>query len=140
MDIRTSNMAIKRGFTCGAFDLLHAGHCLMLEEAKKQCDYLIVGLQIDPSIERDYKHKPIQTVEERYIQLKSCKYVDEIWSYKTEADLVKMLKTIKPDIRIIGEDWRGRQFTGHELPIEVYYNSRSHNYSSSELRNRIKNG
>lgn len=131
---------IKKGFTCGAFDLLHAGHCLMLKEAREQCDFLIVGLHEDPSVERDYKHKPIQTLEERMIQLKSCRFVDEIWCYKTESDLLNMLKKINPDIRIIGEDWRGKPFTGYELPIEVYYNSRNHNYSSSELRNRIKNG
>jgi len=128
---------MKRGFTAGAFDLLHAGHVLMLEEAKTKCDYLIVGLQVDPSMDRPEKNKPVQSVFERYFQLKACRYVDEIIPYDTEKDIYNLLCAIKPDIRIIGEDYRDKSFTGRDLPIEIYYNSRKHPYSSSELRKRL---
>ena len=133
-----------KGITFGAFDLLHAGHCLMLEEAKKQCDWLVVGLQNDPSeTPAEYrgkkKSKPVQSLEERYIQLKSNRYVDEIIMYNSEEDLYKLLLEIKPDVRIIGADWHGKKFTGHDLPIKVYYNTRDHSYSTTELRERIKN-
>ena len=108
----------------------------MLQEAKKQCDFLIVGLQTDPSRDRPEKNRPTQSVFERYIQLEGCKYVDKIIPYDNEEDLRNLLLSIQPDIRVIGEDYRGKQFTGCDLPIEVYYNSRSHPYSSSELRKR----
>ena len=120
-------------------DLLHAGHCLMLQECKKRCDYLIVGLHTDPTIDRPEKHKPIETVSERYIRLESCKYVDLIMLYDTEAELIKLLKKVKPDIRFLGADWKGKKFTGHELPIKVIFTDRDHDYSSSNLRDRIKN-
>lgn len=131
-----------RGITFGAFDLLHAGHCLMLEEAKKQCDYLIVGLQEDPSqTPKEYrgkkKSKPVQDLRERQIQLTANRYVDEVVIYKTEEDLYKLLINLKPDVRIIGADWKNKKFTGWDLPIKVYYNSRNHNYSSTSLRKRI---
>ena len=131
----------KTGFTCGAFDLLHAGHILMFKEAREQCDYLIVGLQTDPSIDRPDKHKPIQSVEERRIVLEGIRYIDEIFEYKTEKDLYKFLKLSQDsiDIRIVGADWKGKEFTGYDLPIKIYFNSRNHNYSSSELRKRICN-
>jgi glycerol-3-phosphate cytidylyltransferase len=125
------------GFTCGAFDVLHAGHFLMLEEAKKQCEYLIVGLQSDPTIDRPEKNKPVQTVEERKIQLEACKFIDEVVVYNTEMELVKLLNQIKPDIRIIGEDWKNKNFTGIEIGIPIHYNERKHDYSSSNLRKRI---
>lgn len=128
---------MKIGFTCGAFDLLHPGHIFMLKEAKGQCDHLIVGLHSDPTIDRPEKNKPIQTLFERWTQLKGCKYVDEVVPYDTEADLYNILTTIKPDVRIIGADWEGKKYTGHDLPIEVYFNKRNHNYSSSELRKRL---
>src|ERR1035437_8346369 len=127
------------GFTCGSMDLVHAGHCLMLQECKKRCDYLIVGLHTDPTIDRPEKHKPIETVSERYIRLESCKYVDLIMLYDTEAELIKLLKKVKPDIRFLGADWKGKKFTGHELPIKVIFTDRDHDYSSSNLRDRIKN-
>lgn len=127
-----------RGFTCSAFDLLHTGHIAMLEEAKTQCDYLIVGLHTNPHIDRDAKNKPIQTTFERFYQLKGCKFVDEIIPYDTEEDLVNLLNIVKPDIRILGKEYKDRQFTGCELPIKTYFNSREHNYSSSELRSRLK--
>ena len=130
---------MKTGFTCGAFDLLHAGHILMLEEAKSFCDYLIVGLHSDPSIDRLEKNKPIQSLNERLIQLRAVKYVNLILIYDTEDDLVNLLKAIKPDMRIIGDDYRDKNFTGDDLGIELKFNSRNHKFSSSELRDRIKN-
>jgi len=126
-----------KGFTCGAFDLLHPGHILMLQEISDQCDYLIVGLQSDPSIDRSEKNKPIETIDERLIRLEACKYVDEIIIYNTEADLYKLLKELKPDVRFLGADWQGKHFTGDDLPIKVIFNSRGHGYSSSNLRKRI---
>ena len=128
-----------KGFTCGALDLLHAGHVMMLKECKAQCDFLIVGLQVDPSIDRPEKHKPIETIEERMIRLKGCRYVDKIVVYETELDLFYLLKETKPDVRFLGEDWKGKEFTGDSLPIKIIYNSRNHNYSSSNLIQRIKN-
>lgn len=129
---------LKVGFTASAFDLLHAGHILMLKEAKGYCDYLMVGLQVDPTIDRPNKNQPVQSVTERYIQLAAVKYVDEIIVYSTENDLLQILKAFPIDIRIIGEDYRGKQFTGHDLGLhDVIYNSRKHDYSSSNLRERI---
>jgi glycerol-3-phosphate cytidylyltransferase len=132
---------MKTGFTCGTFDLLHAGHVLMLQEARQQCDYLIVGLHNDPSIERKHKNLPIQSIVERMIQLKAVKYVDEIWVYNSEQDLLDLLKVLPVSIRILGEEYRNQDFTGRgiceERGIELYYNSRQHNFSSTELRKRI---
>ncbi len=130
---------MKTGFTCGAFDLLHSGHILMLEEAKSFCDYLIVGLHSDPNIDRPHKNKPIQSLNERLIQLRAVKYIDLVLIYDTEADLINLLKAIKPNIRIVGDDYKDKKFTGDNLGIEIKFNSRNHNFSSSELRNRIKN-
>lgn len=126
-----------KGFTCGALDLLHAGHVLMLKECKSQCDYLIVGLQTDPSIDRPEKNKPVETVEERKIRLQGCKYVDKIITYNTEEDLYNLLKELKPDIRFLGADHKDKPFTGEDLPIKVIFNSRDHNFSSSNLKQRI---
>jgi glycerol-3-phosphate cytidylyltransferase len=133
---------MRKGITFGAFDLCHAGHMLMFKEAKEQCDYLIVGLQIDPShTPESYrgkkKNSPIMSFEERLIILQGIRYIDEIVPYDTEEDLYELLKKIKPDIRIIGADWKGKKFTGYDLPIEMYYNSRDHQYSTSELRRRV---
>jgi glycerol-3-phosphate cytidylyltransferase len=128
-----------KGITFGQMDLLHAGHCLMLKECKAQCDYLIVGLQTDATLDRPTKHKAIETVEERMIRLQACKYVDKIIVYNRESDLLNILKEVKPDIRFLGEDWKGKHFTGEELPIKIIWNSRGHNYSSSNLIERIKN-
>jgi len=125
------------GFTCGSFDLLHAGHVLMLEEAKSQCDHLIVGVQSDPSLDRLNKNKPVQFYDERLIMVKAIKHVDRVVLYDTEEDLVNLLKMIQPDIRIVGADWKGKEFTGHDLDIEVYFNSREHSWSTSNLRKRI---
>lgn len=129
---------MKIGFTCSAFDLLHAGHVSMLEEAKKQCDYLIVGLHTNPQIDRPTKNKPVETTFERYVRLKGCKFVDEIIPYDTEEDLVNLLNIIKPDIRILGEEYRDKDFTGKGL-VPEYFNTRSHNYSTTALRKRLCN-
>ena len=128
---------MKTGFTCSTFDLFHAGHIIMLEEAKKQCDYLIVGLQTDPTIDRPYKNKPVQTVFERYIQLKACRYVDEIVVYATEKELLDILLSYPIDVRILGEEYLNDKFTGYELDIECYYNTRKHSFSTTELRQRV---
>ena len=131
---------MKKGFTCSCFDLMHPGHIKMLQDARNQCDYLIVGLQEDPTIDRpDTKNKPIQTLEERYIMLSAVRFVDEIMIYKTEDDLYSYLKKNKPDIRILGSDYDipDKRFTGDNLNIDIYYHKRDHNWSSTEMRQRI---
>jgi len=125
------------GFTCSCFDLLHAGHIIMLRYAKARCDRLIVGLQTDPTIDRPEKNKPIQSLEERRIQLEAVKYVDEIFTYDTEEELYKKLLDIKPDVRILGSDYIGKSFTGDDLDIKIYYHDRNHNYSTTNLREKI---
>lgn len=124
------------GFTCGTFDLLHAGHILMLKSCKEYCVTLIVGLQIDPSF-RSGKNSPIQTLEERQIQLEGCKYVDKIIKYDTEEDLIELLTKLKPDVRFVGKDWLNKKITGNDLDTTILYNERDHNYSTTELRERI---
>ena len=126
-----------KGFTCSSFDLLHAGHILMLEDAKSQCDKLIVGLQTDPTIDRPEKNKPIQSFEERYIQLQAVKYIDEIFIYDTEEDLYKKILYFNPDVRILGSDYIDKPFTGDDLNIPIYFHERKHNYSSTNLRGKI---
>lgn len=130
---------MKIGFTCSTFDLFHAGHIIMLEEAKKQCDFLIVGLQTDPTIDRPEKNKPVQTLFERFIQLKACKFVDQIIPYATEKELRDILLSFKVDVRILGEEYAGKDFTGSDLDIECYFNKRKHSFSTSELRQRVIN-
>ena len=133
---------MKVGITFSTFDLLHAGHIKMLEEAKRQCDYLIVGLQLDPSLERSEKNSPSQSIIERYIQLKGCVHIDEIVPYVSEQDLEDILRSFKLDVRIIGEEYKDRQFTGKEYcknkGIDIYYNKRDHRFSSSGLRKQVK--
>lgn len=129
---------MKVGFTCSCFDLFHAGHVMMLQEAKSQCDYLIVGLQTDPTIDRPEKNKPVQSISERYIQLSACKYVDEIIVYATEQDLIDVLASFPIDVRILGEEYIDRDFTGRDFDMEYYFNRRQHGFSTTELRNRIK--
>ena len=132
---------MKKGFTCSCFDLMHPGHIKMLQDARNQCDYLIVGLQEDPTIDRpDTKNKPIQTLEERFIMLSAVRFIDEIMLYKTEDDLYSYLKKNKPDIRILGSDYDipDKRFTGDNLNIDIYYHKRDHNWSSTEMRQRIK--
>ena len=129
------------GFTCSTFDLLHAGHILMLAECKQICDYLIVGVQSDPTIDRPgTKNKPVQSIVERYVQLSAVKFVDEIIVYNTEKDLEDMLMFLPISVRIIGEEYKDKDFTGKQIcedrGVKVWYNSRNHRFSSSELRQR----
>ena len=127
------------GFTCSSFDLLHAGHILMLKDAKEQCDYLIVGLHKDPTIDRpNSKNKPIQSLQERKIQLEAVKYVDQIIIYETEKELYGLLKDINPKIRVLGTDYKGKKFTGDDLNIKIYFHTRNHSFSSNNIRDRIK--
>ena len=137
----TSNLKVRNrivGVTAGAFDLLHAGHIKLLEDAKSQCTHLIVLLQSDPSIDRPQKNKPIQSLDERLIQLEAVKFVDQVLVYDTEAQLYQLLENLKPDIRIQGNDWDGKSFTGQDLNIPIYYHDRlSHTFSSTDLRMRV---
>jgi glycerol-3-phosphate cytidylyltransferase len=130
------------GITCSSFDLFHAGHVKMLEEAKQHCDYLIIALQTDPTIDRPEKNKPIQSVVERWVQVNACKWVDQIVPYTTEGDLEDIFMSFKLDCRIIGDEYETRDFTAKDIclkrGIKIIYNSRDHNWSSSELRKRIK--
>ena len=132
---------MKVGFTCSTFDLLHAGHVIMLREAKEQCDYLLVGLQVDPSIDRKDKNSPIQTIVERYTQLKAVGYVDEIIPYGTEEDLEDILQMYPINIRILGEEYRDKDFTGKDIcrsrDIDLHFNKRDHRFSTSDLRSRV---
>ncbi len=132
----------KVGITFSTFDLLHAGHVKMLEEAKSVCDYLIVGLQLDPSLDRPEKNSPSQSIIERYIQLKACKHVDEIVPYVTEQDLEDILRAFRIDVRILGEEYKDQPFTGRsyceEKGIAFYFNRRDHRFSSSGLRVQVQ--
>jgi glycerol-3-phosphate cytidylyltransferase len=125
------------GFTCSTFDLFHAGHIMMLREAKEQCNYLIVGLQTDPTIDRQQKNKPVQSVFERFVQLDACKYVDQVVVYATEKELRDILLSYPIDVRILGEEYRDKEFTGFDIPTEFYFNKRRHSFSTSELRQRV---
>ena len=129
---------MKKGITFGAFDLFHAGHILMLEEAKTVCDYLIVAIQSDPSLDREAKNSPVQSVEERELQVSACRYVDEVIIYDREADLLEILDTFSWDVRILGDEYQNKDFTGREKYLDrCYFNKRPHNFSTSELRERI---
>jgi len=127
------------GITAGAFDLFHAGHVLMLKDASNQCDHLIVALQTDPSIDRKEKYKPVQSMYERFVQVDACKYVDEIIPYETEDDLYALIMNNNIDLRIIGNEYRNEDFTAREVGLEIYYNARNHQWSTTELRERILN-
>jgi len=131
-----------KGITFSSFDLFHSGHVAMLKEARNNCDYLMVGLQTDPTIDRPEKNKPIQSVFERYVQLEGCKYIDEIIPYETEKDLIDILLTYDINVRFIGEEYRTNEFTGKQLcvdkSIKIYYNKRQHSFSTSGLRKRIE--
>jgi glycerol-3-phosphate cytidylyltransferase len=130
------------GFTCSTFDLLHSGHVAMLREAKTACDYLICALQNDPSVDRPEKNKPIQNIVERQAQLAAIKYVDEILVYNTEEELLDILAMYHIDVKIMGEEYRDKDFTGRELckqrDIEFYFNKRDHRFSTSNLRKRVE--
>lgn len=129
------------GFTASTFDLLHAGHIQMLREAKEHCDYLLVGLQYDPSVDRPEKNSPVQTMVERYTQLKAVSYVDEIIPYATERDIEDICEMYHIDIRILGEEYKEKDFTGKDIckrrGIQLYFNKRDHRFSSSDLRRRV---
>ena len=129
---------MKKGITFGAFDLFHAGHVLMLQEAKTVCDYLIVCIQADPSIDRKSKNTPVQSLIEREIQVTACKYVDEVLVYETEADLLKILEETDWDVRILGDEYKDKEFTGRDQYLDkCYFNKRPHTFSSTELRERV---
>ena len=130
----------KIGITCSTFDFLHAGHVVMLEEAKRHCDYLIAALQVDPTIDRPEKKYPVQSIVERQIQLAAVKFVDEIVMYNTEKDLEDLFLTLPINVRIIGDEYKDNDFTGKEIcrqrDIQILYNKRDHSFSTSDLRNR----
>lgn len=131
-------MSDRVGIVASSFDLFHAGHVLMLNEAKDICDRLVVAIQSDPTIDRPEKNKPIQGLFERYVQVRNCQFVDDVIPYDTEADLYNLLAGYDWSVRFLGEDYIGRtDFTGYDLNIPIHYCSRKHDYSSSALRNRI---
>ena len=129
------------GITCSTFDLFHAGHVIMLEEAKRQCDYLIAAIQTDPTIDRTTKNMPVQSIIERQIQVSACKHVDEIIVYSTEKELEDIFMSLPIDVRIMGEEYRDTEYTGKVIcekrKIEIYFNKRDHYFSSSDLRTRV---
>jgi glycerol-3-phosphate cytidylyltransferase len=129
------------GLTCSTFDLFHSGHVIMLEEAKRQCDYLIAAIQVDPTIDRQTKNKPVQSIIERQIQVSACKHVDEIIVYSTEKELEDIFMALPIDVRILGEEYKDTDYTGKEIcmkrGIELYFNKRDHFFSSSDLRQRV---
>jgi glycerol-3-phosphate cytidylyltransferase len=131
------------GITCSTFDLLHTGHIIMLEECKKYCDYLICAIQNDPTIDRPEKNKPVQSIVARYIQLDAVKYVDKIIPYNTEKELIEIFSSLDLDVRIIGEDYKSENLTAKDIcqkrDIKIIYNKRDHDYSTSNLRNKIYN-
>ena len=134
--------SMKIGFNCSSFDLFHAGHVTMLKMEREMCDYLKAALQVDPTVDRPgIKNKPTQSVYERYVQLQACKYIDEILVYETEADLSNLIKTQDINIRFLSEEYKDKDFTGKQYcidhGIEIYYHLRRHQYSSTELRNRV---
>lgn len=132
-----------KGLVCSAFDLLHTGHMLMLKDARSRCDFLIAGLQIDPSITaKNYRGKkkdtPVMSLVERRIMLEGIKYINEIFIYDDEPELYEVIKNLGPHVRILGSDWKNKHATGQEFAVEIYYHERTHNYSTTELRKRIR--
>ncbi len=125
------------GFTCSTFDLFHTGHVIMLEEAKSLCDHLVVGLHTDPTIDRNWKNKPVQSVMERFIQVAACRYVDDVVVYESEHDLYNFLVSYPIDIRFLGEEYRDQSFTGMDLDIPIHFTKRRHDYSTTSLRDRV---
>lgn len=139
---RLTDEGKKIGITFSTFDMLHAGHIAMLAEAKNHCDYLICGLQTDPTIDRpDTKNKPVQSIVERQIQLAACRYVDEVVVYQTEQDLIDLLLILPVDVRVLGVEYQDKEFTGknecYQRGIECVFNGRDHSFSSSSLRKRV---
>ena len=127
----------KVGFVCSCFDLMHAGHALMLQEAKQHCDFLVVGLQTDPTLDRPEKNKPVMSITERHILLAANRNVDSIFMYATEADLVELLRIVNPSVRFLGDEYINKPFTGDNLNIRIHYIPRSHSYSTTSLRQRV---
>lgn len=127
----------KVGFTCSSFDLLHPGHIIMLKDCKNVCDHLVVGIQTDPTIDRETKNKPIQSFKDRKIMIESIKYVDEVVEYSTEDELYGILQSINPNIRILGTDWKEKEYTGFELDIPIHWHVRDHDHSTTNLRLKI---
>lgn len=140
--IQQDGRQLRVGFTASAFDLLHAGHISMLEEAKQKCDFLIVALQNDPTIDRPEKNKPVQSIVERFIQVEAVKYVDRVLVYNTEKDLEDLLLMLPIDVRILGDEYQDKAFTGRDIcvkrGIELYFNKREHSFSTSDLRKRVE--
>ena len=135
--IRIEELKGKVGFACSSFDILHTGHAIMLKDCKNVCDHLVVGIQTDPTIDRPSKNKPVQSFEERKIMIESIKYVDEVVEYSTEDELYELIQSIKPDVRILGTDWKGKEYTGFDLNIPIHWHVRDHDYSTTNLRLRI---
>ena len=135
--IKKKYKGLKIGFTCSCFDLLHAGHMIMLQDAKSQCNKLIIGLQTDPTIDRKNKNKPVQSFEERKIMIDGVKYIDDVIIYSTESDLYNILIELNPDVRIIGTDWQGKPYTGYELSTPIHWHVRNHGFSTSALRKKV---
>ena len=133
------NLKKKVGFCASTFDIIHPGYAIMLKEAKSLCDYLVVGLHVDASLERSEKNAPVQTAEERRLVLESIRYVDEIVEYSTEDDLRRLLINLNPDVRIIGSDWKDKEYTAKDLDIAIHWHKRDHGWSASGLRSRIAN-
>lgn len=129
---------MKVGFVASSFDLMHPGYILMFKDAKTVCDYLVCCLHNDPSLERSTKNKPIQTLEERKLVLEAIKYVDEVVVYETEQELYQLLKHSKPDVRILGTDYKGKRFTGDDLNIHIHWHNRDHGWSTTNLKKRIQ--
>jgi glycerol-3-phosphate cytidylyltransferase len=131
---------LRIGFTCSTFDMFHPGHVIMLKDSKDQCDLLVVGIQTDPTLDRpDSKNVPIQNLDERKIMISSCRHVDYVVEYSTENDLYNILTLLKPDVRILGSDWEGKKYTGHDIEgINIHWHDRSiHTYSTTNLRYRV---
>lgn len=142
MNNLAENSIFVTGFICGAFDLLHPGHILAFKLAKNNCDRLVVGLQVDPSVDRKDKNKPVETIFERYLRLKECKYVNEIIPYETEEDLLNILKTIEIDVRFLDEDYENlykQKITGEDI-VPIKFLPRKHSFSSRKLIERLKKG
>lgn len=129
---------MKRGFIAGSFDVIHPGYIAMFKEAKENCDFLIVGLHVDPTIERSEKIKPVLDYGDRFEILSSIRYIDQIYPYKLESDLVKLIKKINPEIRFLGDDYKNKMITGQELNIPIYYINRSHGWSTTRFKQLIK--
>ena len=135
--IKEKYKGLKIGFTCSCFDLLHAGHMIMLKDAKSQCDKLVIGLQTDPTIDRKNKNRPVQSFEERRVMIEGVKYIDDIIIYSTENDLHNILVELNPHTRIIGTDWQGKPYTGYELAIPIHWHVRNHGFSTTALRKKV---